>query len=217
MFRKKWVHVLLWTSGVLLVAAMLGLWGMQIVADKILHSIAAAGHQEQAAPAPSVRPSQAAPVPSVQPSSERELTSPPAAESSVPVNQPAAPNPGQLAQPTQLPQSPPSPAQTPAGLPYEANISTEKAEQAQEQVTLQEKALITSIFVKRFSMEELMAFTKLAGGGLSVEEKREAKKIVMEKLTEEEYDQLIKIAAKLGLSQGKSYKDSRKEFVSPAP
>lgn len=76
---------------------------------------------------------------------------------------------------------------------------------------------VASIFMKRFTTKELDAFRKLASGGLTVEEKKEAKEIVMEKLTEEEYDELIQIAAKLGLSQGKKYEESKKEFQSNKP
>ncbi|MNW19306.1 hypothetical protein D3C71_2192420 [compost metagenome] len=59
--------------------------------------------------------------------------------------------------------------------------------------------------MKRFSAKELDAFMKLASGGLTHKEKVEAKKLVLEKLSEEEYNQLIAIAARLGLSQGGQY------------
>jgi len=78
-------------------------------------------------------------------------------------------------------------------------------------VTAEEKLKLTTIFLKRFTPKELSAFMTLAKGGVTIEEKREAKKIVLEKLTEEEYNELIAIAAKLGLSQGKNYQESLKE------
>ena len=53
-------------------------------------------------------------------------------------------------------------------------------------------------------------FASLSSKGVSASKKKEAKKVFLEKLTEKEYDQLIAIAAKLGLSQGKSYEESTK-------
>jgi len=96
-------------------------------------------------------------------------------------------------------------------LTYSAEISTDKAKQVEEQITLKDKAFITSVIMKRFSSSELNMFAKLASGGLSVEEKKEAKKVFLEKLSESEYNQLIGIAAKLGLSEGKDYQNSLKE------
>ncbi|TVY10392.1 hypothetical protein [Paenibacillus cremeus] len=94
---------------------------------------------------------------------------------------------------------------------YEPNISTDKAKQVQDSATLSEKAQITTILLKKLNPSELQLFVKMASNGLSVEEKKEAKKIILQKLTEDEYNQLIAIAAKYGLSQGKSYQDSLKE------
>lgn len=74
-----------------------------------------------------------------------------------------------------------------------------------------EKAQITSVLLKKLSASELQLFLKMASNGLSVDEKKEAKKVFLQKLSEDEYNQLISIAAKYGLSQGKSYSDSLKE------
>lgn len=97
------------------------------------------------------------------------------------------------------------------GFAYSAEISSDKAEQVQEEVTAQEKAFVMTTILKKFSPEEMNLFMRLASGGLSLEEKKEAKKIFLRKLTEEEYNRLIAIASKYGLSQGKSYRDSLKE------
>lgn len=94
---------------------------------------------------------------------------------------------------------------------FEANITPDKASKAQEQITLQDKTKVTSVLLKRLGASDIKTLMDLASGGMSVEEKREAKKVILEKLSEEEYDELIAIAAKLGLSQGKSYEDSLKE------
>lgn len=96
-------------------------------------------------------------------------------------------------------------------LKYSAEVSPEKAKNVEQSITTKEKTQVMTVLINKLSASELQLFVKMATNGLSVEEKKEAKKIILKKLTEEEYDQLISIAAKYGLSQGKSYKDSVKE------
>jgi hypothetical protein len=122
----------------------------------------------------------------------------------------------------QTPQSPvtaPQPSSTGAaaseskdGFTYSAEVSTDKAQKVQDSITLSEKAQLTTILLKKLSSDEISLFLKMAGSGLSVEEKKAAKEKILKKLTEDEYNQLIGIAAKYGLSQGKNYKESLKEF-----
>ncbi|PZE20478.1 hypothetical protein [Paenibacillus xerothermodurans] len=99
---------------------------------------------------------------------------------------------------------------------YSAEITPDKAEKVQESITGSEKAQVTSILLKKLSVSELELFVKMAGDGLSVEEKKEAKKVILQKLTEDEYNQLISIAAKYGLSQGKNYDESQKQMAGNA-
>jgi hypothetical protein len=110
----------------------------------------------------------------------------------------------------------PRPVQKPPSEPtltYDASITPEKAQEAQEQIAVQEKAKVTSILLKKLSASDLQLFAKMMGNGMSVEEKKEAKKIILQKLTEDEYNELIAIAAKLGLSQGKDYSSSVKDMT----
>lgn len=91
---------------------------------------------------------------------------------------------------------------------YDPNISTKKATEVQESITLAEKARVTGTMVRNLDTQELKQLAGLASGGLSLEEKKEAKKIILEKLSEEEYNELIAIAAKYGLSEGKKYDET---------
>lgn len=106
--------------------------------------------------------------------------------------------------------APPKPQATMHSLGYQAQVSTEKAKAVQDAITLKEKAAVTSVLLKKLSASDLQLFAKMAGNGLSMEEKKNAKEIILQKLSENEYNQLIGIAAKYGLSQGKSYKDTQK-------
>ena len=98
-------------------------------------------------------------------------------------------------------------------LTYAPEISTSKAEKVQEDISFKEKALVLSTILKKLSPEDLTLLSNLMSGGLTIEKKKEAKRLILEKLSEDEYNQLIKIAAKYGLSQGKSYSESKKEHL----
>jgi hypothetical protein len=50
----------------------------------------------------------------------------------------------------------------------------------------------------------------MASGGLNINEKRQARKLLLDKLSPNEYDQLVSIAKKYGLSQGRTYSEIKK-------
>jgi hypothetical protein len=77
----------------------------------------------------------------------------------------------------------------------------------QDQLTLEEKMTITSILASKFSSEEMDLFTRLSAGGLTNAEKKQMRELFLRKLTETEYNELIAIAAKYGLSEGKTYRE----------
>lgn len=103
-----------------------------------------------------------------------------------------------------------SPSNDP-GYSYSAEVSVDKAVAVKEDITFAEKTKLMTIMLKRLNANDIKTLSDLAGGGLSIEKKKEAKKIILEKLSEKEYDELIKIAQKYGLSQGKRYVDSKQE------
>lgn len=94
---------------------------------------------------------------------------------------------------------------------YTAEISTDKAKDVQEKITVSEKAQLASVFLKQLSVDDIKALQGLASGGLGVDEKKKARTLILEKLTPEQYDELIQIAKKYGMSQGKSYEEVSKE------
>jgi len=93
---------------------------------------------------------------------------------------------------------------------YSAEVSAEKVQELEQRVTFSEKTTVASILLRHLSAADIRLFRQLAEDGLSVEDKRTMKKILLEKLTPEEYDKLVAIAKKYGLSQGKSYQESIK-------
>lgn len=88
---------------------------------------------------------------------------------------------------------------------YSAEITPDKAQHVQDNVTLGDKSRVLSIVMGQLSMEDIKRLQELASGGLTVEEKKEARALMLEKLTEEQYDEIIEVATKHGLSTGKSY------------
>ncbi len=110
-------------------------------------------------------------------------------------------------QPVSIPSSP-----TLDNKGYDGNISVDKAEQVQDQITLKDKAKVSSVLLKKLSSSDISLFVKMSGDGVTVEEKKQAKKVILEKLTEAEYNELIAIAAKLGLSSGRGYQETQKDY-----
>lgn len=104
--------------------------------------------------------------------------------------------------------------QSPAGKQASSakpDISVDEASEAGSKVTMMEKIEIGSVLLKHWSADELKSFQSALSGGLTKEEKRELKRKALAQLSEEEYNKLIEIAKKYGMSQGKSYKKSLEE------
>lgn len=94
--------------------------------------------------------------------------------------------------------------------PYSGEVTIEKAEQAEQKISLKDKTKVTTTLLRSLSKNDIATLAGLAEGGLTISEKRQAKQLILERLSAEEYDELIQIAAKLGLSQGKTYAESLK-------
>ncbi|KPV58473.1 hypothetical protein QJ48_16350 [Paenibacillus sp. A3] len=91
---------------------------------------------------------------------------------------------------------------------YKAEIPAGKAKEVQDQISLSEQVKITTVLLKKLNGNDLKQLQNMFDKGVSLEEKRKAKEMILEKLSEEEYDELIAIASKYGLSKGKSYEES---------
>lgn len=88
-----------------------------------------------------------------------------------------------------------------------AHISTDKAKEVQDDVSIKDKANVASIVAQQLSVSDIKRLQELAKGGLTNEEKREARSIILGKVSEEQYNELIGIAKKYGVSQGKTYNE----------
>lgn len=97
-------------------------------------------------------------------------------------------------------------------LDYTPQVTEDKANEVEETISLQDKAAVTTIILKKLSPTEIQTFARMAGNGLSIEEKKKAKEVMLKKLTEDEYNSLVNIAVKYGLSQGKDYQHALKRM-----
>lgn len=104
-----------------------------------------------------------------------------------------------------------APAGAGSGKKYNPEVSVDKAKDIQETATVAEKAKVTSILLGKLSLDDIKTLQQLASGGLSVEKKKEARTLLLEKLSEDEYNELIAIAKKYGVSQGRSYDEVKDE------
>ncbi|OMF90356.1 hypothetical protein [Paenibacillus sp. FSL R7-0337] len=199
---KRWKKGLIWTLSVVVVLGVGGLFAANYAVDKLMNSMAG-GFDVEAGNTPSVPQGQVIEpvVADSDPSAEPAASADPAS-SAAPASTPASGN----AASTDKPVSTGKPASTPAPTPVDglAHISTDKAKEVQENVTITDKANVAAIVAKQLSVSDIKRLQELAQGGLTSAEKREARSILLGKVTEEQYNELAQIAKKYGVSQGKT-------------
>ncbi|MEK8209024.1 hypothetical protein NST41_25795 [Paenibacillus sp. FSL L8-0696] len=201
MFNKRWKKILLWMLSVIVVLGVGGLFAANYAVDKLMNSMAdgfdlesednVGGQDQGTAPTDTVDDSNVEPVESAVPSTP-------------PVNDEGSSNQGnndKSAEPSKAPSSGQKDAPSDG---YTAQVSTDKAKQIQENVTIKDKADVASIVLGQLSVSDINRLKELAKGGLTVEEKREARSIILGKVSDEQYNELSQIAKKYGVSQGKT-------------
>ncbi|MEK4286987.1 hypothetical protein [Paenibacillus sp. FSL P4-0502] len=202
MFNKRWKKILLWTLSVIVVLGVGGLFAANYAVDKLMNSMAdgfdlesednVGGQDQGTAPTDTVDDSNVEPVESAVPSTP-------------PVNDEGSSNQGnndKSAEPTKAPSSDQKDGSSDG---YTAQVSTDKAKQIQENVTIKDKADVASIVLGQLSVSDINRLKDLAKGGLTTEEKREARSIILGKVSTEQYNELSQIAKKYGVSQGKTH------------
>ncbi|CQR57853.1 RodZ family helix-turn-helix domain-containing protein [Paenibacillus riograndensis] len=225
MFNKRWKKVLFWTLSVIVVLGVAGLFAANYAVDKLMSSMADGFNVEAdettsnatqgeiveppvaAGDATAEPTASAAPGSKVEPTSNVEPTTA-VSPSSTPASEGAgdkkADNDGQTAASTKNPTSASATDKGPAKNGYTAQVSTDKAKEIQESVTVKDKADVAAIVMGQLSLSDIKRLQELAKGGLTVEEKREARSIILSKVSEEQYNELSQVAKKYGVSQGKT-------------
>ncbi|OMC67815.1 hypothetical protein BK121_16865 [Paenibacillus odorifer] len=212
MFNKRWKKILLWTLSVIVVLGVGGLFAANYAVDKLMNSMAdgfdlesednVGGQDQETAPTDTVDDSNVEPVESAAPSTPPVNDEGSSNQSSKNNDKP---NGETTASTTSEPTKAPSSDQKDGSSDgYTAQVSTDKAKQIQENVTIKDKADVASIVLGQLSVSDINRLKELAKGGLTVEEKREARSIILGKVSDEQYNELSQIAKKYGVSQGKT-------------
>lgn len=207
---KRWKKVLIWTLSVIVVLGVGGLFAANYAVDKLMNSMAGgfdvgADDTGNIPQGEVVEPVVASSDEGTEASASGEPTStisPDSTPASTDADRKGDSNGKQVAASTSKPASTPAP--TPEGVDGLAHISTDKAKEVQENVTIKDKANVASIVAQQLSVSDIKRLQELAKGGLTNEEKREARSIVLSKVSEEQYNELSQIAKKYGVSQGKT-------------
>ncbi|MFC5703541.1 hypothetical protein ACFPVX_19835 [Cohnella faecalis] len=211
--KKRWKRVLIWSIAIIVLLGATSLVVANIVVNKVISSLADGLEIdfEESADLNSTPDSQELPSPaSTNTTSEgsKQTNTNPVIDSTKgtnPQSSAAADSPSKESR---------APDQTDdkdkAGV-YAAEVSVNKAKSIKENITLSEKASVTKILMSNLSMSDIKHIQDLASGGMTVDEKREARKILLEKLTPDEYNKIAGIAKTYGVSQGKTYAEAEKE------
>lgn len=201
---KRWKKVLIWTLSVIVVLGVGGLFAANYAVDKLMNSMAD-GFDVEADDTASVPQGQVIEpvVAESDPTAEPAASADPAPASS-PASTPASTDAGEQQTPASTDKPTSTPAPTPEGIDGLAHISTDKAKEVQESVSLTDKANVAAIVAQQLSVSDIKRLQELAKGGLTNEEKREARSIILGKVTEEQYNELSQVAKKYGVSQGKT-------------
>ncbi|MCL6604711.1 MAG: hypothetical protein K6T94_17765 [Paenibacillus sp.] len=206
MFNKRWKRVVLWTLSILVVLGIGGLFAANYAVDKLMNSMVGGFDVEAentaiidnsqvvgTAPADTSIVSTPTPVP-------LEVGEDVQADDSQNKEEAAG---DKAATDTSKSTSAPSTDKTTTN-GYTAQVSTDKAKEIQDKVTVKEKADVASIVLGQLSVADINRLQDLASGGLTLDEKKEARSIILDKVSEEQYNELSQIAKKYGVSQGKT-------------
>lgn len=211
--KFRWKRFAIWSLSIVIVLGVAGIFAVNYAIDRVMESMANSILEEidlevssgaVASPTPASNPSNEAGGSDEQPAAPDN----PDADSGVPSNKPA----GQDGQPQQFSQGNGDKGNSSTNLgEYSSEVSVEKAKAIKENVTVSEKADVASILMGNLSLSDLKLFQQLASGGMTVDEKRQARKVLLDKLTPKEYEKLSKIAKKYGISRGLTYEEAQKE------
>lgn len=226
--KSRWKRVILWSFAAILVLGVSGLFAVNYAVNKVIDSMAQSLEEEMLAElehennisditAPEDEASTAEPIATNGSDPVSNPTDAPTTSSTTSTeNTPSTP---EAKDNTQKPEKTSNSAhvsnKNDLGK-YSAEISAKKAVTIKENISIAEKATVTSILVGKLSLSDLNSFKDLASGGMSVDEKRAARKVLLDKLSPEEYDQLASIAKKYGISRGKSYTEAEIEEADEA-
>lgn len=220
MFNKRWKKILLWTLSIIVVLGVGGLFAANYAVDKLMNSMVdgfdlesedqdSGGQDQVTAPEDTVVDGKVDPVASATPTAP--TTDDKASKGTEETGKDTTPS--TTSEPTKAPSTDQKGISSDG---YTAEVSTDKAKEIQENVTMKDKADVAAIVLGQLSVSDINRLKDLAKGGLTIDEKREARSIILGKVSEEQYNELSQVAKKYGVSQGKTRDQVLKEEQSKA-
>ncbi|OBZ11233.1 hypothetical protein [Bacillus sp. FJAT-26390] len=209
MRKKKWKKILIWVASIIVILGVGGLFAANYAVDKLISTLAADLEKDllnEEVTAPETKPDQQGTDQTDQgdsnPTDGKDGTTEGSTDN--------AEKPGKDGSSTTGGDSSEPKEEKPKDK-YNGEVTVDKAKDLQEKITVSEKAQVSSVLLKELSMSDIKELQALASGGMTLEEKKKARSIILDKLSPEQYDELIQVAKKYGMSQGKSYDEVIKE------
>ncbi|WP_339243314.1 hypothetical protein [Paenibacillus sp. FSL F4-0243] len=214
MFNKRWKKILLWTLSIIVVLGVGGVFAANYAVDKLMNSMADGfdlesedqvngGQDQGTAPEDTVADGKvepvasATPVPSIDDKGSKDTGETGKDTTASTTSEPT--------------KAPSTDSKDTSSDGYTAEVSTDKAKEIQDNVTMKDKADVAAIVLGQLSVSDINRLKDLAKGGLTIDEKREARSIILGKVSEEQYNELSQVAKKYGVSQGKTRDQILKE------
>ncbi|MBY3623482.1 hypothetical protein HGO21_28650 [Acinetobacter sp. CUI P1] len=215
MFNKRWKKILLWTLSIIVVLGVGGLFAANYAVDKLMNSMVdgfdlesedqdSGGQDQVTAPEDTVVDGKVDPVASATPTAS--TTDDKASKGTEETGKDTTAS--TTSEPTKAPSTDQKDTSSDG---YTAQVSTDKAKEIQENVTMKDKADVAAIVLSQLSVSDINRLKELAKGGLTLDEKREARSIILGKVSQEQYNELSQVAKKYGVSQGKTHDQILKE------
>lgn len=222
---KKWKKILIWALSVVIVVGISGVFAANYMIDKLMNSMANSFEDENTVLVENTQGESTKPIVGSEtskevvqsvPSSETNGSEDKEEHSISPSSTPGTVNDKPVASPeantetitkvnnASEDQSVINDEKNKETTGYTSQVSSEKAKEIQENVTVKDKTDVASIVLGQLSVSDIKRLQELAAGGLSTDEKREARSIILGKVSEEQYNELSQIAKKYGVSQGKT-------------
>ncbi|WP_151736554.1 hypothetical protein [Paenibacillus tengchongensis] len=228
---QRWKKVLIWVASIIVVLGVGGLFAANYAVDKLMNSMATSFEDESVIDETTSSEVTEPPMATAENSEEPSQTVTPTETTGINnteetvTSPPETPSPVTSSPTKQVTDKPASTTATNSGADnnnatnkptgneekgnttdgYTAQVSTEKAKEIQENVTVKDKANVTSIVLGELSLSDIKRLQELASGGLTLDEKREARQIILGKVSEDQYNELSQIAKKYGVSRGLSH------------
>jgi hypothetical protein len=209
MRKKKWKKILIWVASIIVVLGVGGLFAANYAVDKLISTLAADLESDllnEEVVAPETKTEQETDKTEQDDSKSSVDTDGAVTDSTDKVEKPSedeSNTTGSTSNETKEEEKPKD--------GYNGEVTIDKAKDLQEKITVSEKAQVSSVLLKELSVSDIKELQALASGGMSLEEKKQARSIILDKLSPEQYDELIQVAKKYGMSQGRAYDEVAKD------